>query len=277
MTIVAATHGLSPAEVRDQLSRIVASPEFVASRQFTSFLKYIVEETLAGRAERLKERTLAFGALGRGCDFDPRLDSIVRVVAIKLRHALGRYYASDGAFDPVRIEVPKGGYTPVIRRLGASDGTNGDNRIRDPHGRSSEKLRGLRAVVTVTPFHSFTSGPDERFLAEVLAEDLKVRLCQISWLEMVDSPATQSPEFASKSRRSLGSRVRADYVITGTVGRASHGLHLTVHLTEVKTGVLKWADLYELEIDDDRLTQEADVVHRILSGIGDLFDRHIGI
>ena len=116
MTAPARRLALPADEVRAELSRILESPEFAGSRQMTSFLRYVVEEALAGREDRLKERTVAHGALGRDSMFDPTRDCIVRVVAGKLRRALERYYALYGASDPLQIDLPRGSYCPVIRR-----------------------------------------------------------------------------------------------------------------------------------------------------------------
>jgi hypothetical protein len=73
---------------------------------------FIVSETVQARADRLKDYTLGAEGLGRGEDFDPRTDPIARVEASRLRSRLDLYYATDGASDPVRIVVPKGGYVP---------------------------------------------------------------------------------------------------------------------------------------------------------------------
>jgi adenylate cyclase len=92
MTSHARQPAVAPELIRAELARVLASSEFAASRHLTNFLRYVVEEALAGREDRLKERNIALGALGRDADFDPRLDCIVRVVAGKLRRALERYY-----------------------------------------------------------------------------------------------------------------------------------------------------------------------------------------
>jgi hypothetical protein len=80
----------------------------------SSFLRYVVNETLEGRADRIKERTVAVNALERGNDYDSRHDPVVRIVAGKLRQALTRYYAEEGSDSPVRISIPKGQYWPVF-------------------------------------------------------------------------------------------------------------------------------------------------------------------
>lgn len=106
----------STQEVRTELARVVASPGFDGSPQLSGFLEYLVEEFLAGRGDDIKERNIAVNALSRPVDFDPRLDSVVRVTAVRLRRALEEYYAADGAADPLRISVPKGAYLPRFDR-----------------------------------------------------------------------------------------------------------------------------------------------------------------
>jgi len=81
------------------------------------FLRYIVEETLAGRASGIKEQVLGLEVFDRGPDFNPRLDPIVRVQARNLRSRMATYYEGPGQADPIRIELPKGTYIPVFRHV----------------------------------------------------------------------------------------------------------------------------------------------------------------
>ena len=103
----------------EQLERIVNSPPLVSSPSLCRFLRYIVEETLAGRASEIKEHPLGIRVFDRGDEFNPRLDPIVRVQARNLRSRMAKYYAGPGASDPIRIELPKGTYVPVFHHLDA--------------------------------------------------------------------------------------------------------------------------------------------------------------
>jgi hypothetical protein len=105
---------LSPTSLHAQLERIQASEGFARSRNLSRFLQFVVEQSLAGRSEGLKEYLVGVEVFGRGDDFDPRIDPIVRVQAAKLRAKLASYYRSEGAGDPLVIELPKGGYVPVF-------------------------------------------------------------------------------------------------------------------------------------------------------------------
>jgi tetratricopeptide (TPR) repeat protein len=97
-----------------ELGRILASPSFASSERLKRFLSFIVEETVAGRAETLKEYTVGVRVYDRGDGFDPRADSIVRTEASRLRTRLSEYYAAPGAGTGLRIELPKGSYVPVF-------------------------------------------------------------------------------------------------------------------------------------------------------------------
>lgn len=108
-------------EVRRVLNRIVKSRPFRDAYRLTSFLSFIVETTLAGNGDRLKAYTIAVEALGRGTDFDPQADPIVRVEAGRMRQALARYYSGIGRDDPLVIEVPRGSYVPAFHRRNACD------------------------------------------------------------------------------------------------------------------------------------------------------------
>jgi hypothetical protein len=114
---VSAAHGppWSEETVREALSRILSSHEFRASKRSQDFLRYIVEHTLNGQADFLKERTIGIEVFGRSTDYDPSEDATVRVKASEVRKRLGLYYADQGAQDRVRIELPLGSYVPEFR------------------------------------------------------------------------------------------------------------------------------------------------------------------
>lgn len=108
-----------------QVERIVASPGFEQSVRMKDFLRFVIEEALAGRGERVKEHTVAQEVFQKDENFDPKISSIVRVEASRLRSKLKQYYESEGQADLIRLEIPKGGYVPRIRSLAAKPHANG--------------------------------------------------------------------------------------------------------------------------------------------------------
>src|SRR5579859_5504715 len=104
------------AGVTEQLDRILASKAFRQADRLKRFLTFIVEETIAGRGERLKEYVVGVEVFGKPESFDPRNDPIVRVQARRLRAQLTRYYREEAVESVILIELPKGGYAPVFRQ-----------------------------------------------------------------------------------------------------------------------------------------------------------------
>ena len=109
------SHDPPPDSVRIQLDKILSSPDFARSDRLQKFLRFIVEETLAGRAGALKEYTIALEVFERGDSFDPQTSSIVRVEANRLRIKLEKYNATEGRDDPLRIALPQGSYKPTFQ------------------------------------------------------------------------------------------------------------------------------------------------------------------
>jgi hypothetical protein len=104
--------GFEEAAVRQQLERIFGSAEFASSRRCQEFLRFVVDKTLAGHADDLKERTIGIELLGRPASYEPSTDATVRVKAGEVRKRLHAYYGGPGAGDELRIDVPAGGYVP---------------------------------------------------------------------------------------------------------------------------------------------------------------------
>ena len=92
----------SPDEIRLQLDRMLTSATFSSADRMSGFLRYIVERTLAGEGDQIKEYVIGVAVFGRGEEYDPRLDSIVRVEARRLRTKLDEYYAADGRAPTAR-------------------------------------------------------------------------------------------------------------------------------------------------------------------------------
>ncbi len=111
------SHAVGEDRIREELSRVLASHEFRSSKRSQEFLRYVIEHTLQGHADQLKERTIGIEVFGRSTDYDPSDDATVRVKAGEVRKRLGLYYSGEGAQDTVRIELPTGTYVPEFRAI----------------------------------------------------------------------------------------------------------------------------------------------------------------
>lgn len=103
-----------PSRIREALAAVFLSTAFRASKQSQHLLQYLVDQTLAGHPDMLKERIVGARVFGRDPDYDTGADPIVRVRAADLRKRLAQYYNGEGAASPVKIEIHPGSYHPVF-------------------------------------------------------------------------------------------------------------------------------------------------------------------
>ena len=129
--------------VRAQLGKILASSVFVNSPRMSRFLRFVVETTLDGKSESIKEYVIAVEVFEKAEDYDPQADSTVRTEASKLRSRLARYYETEGREDPVVITIPKGTYVPKCEDR--SHGTPATSQVADTPAARAKTFPWLKA------------------------------------------------------------------------------------------------------------------------------------
>jgi hypothetical protein len=108
-------------EIRSHLARILASPEFAGAPRLSRFLEFIVETALSGLSKQIEESLIAVEVYNRRPDYNPQIDSTVRVEAGRLRARLRRFYDASGQTEALQIELPPGAYVPVFRTVRTSN------------------------------------------------------------------------------------------------------------------------------------------------------------
>jgi len=109
--------------IRSELRRVLASEPFSRSERLSGFLRFVVEETLSGRGDSLKEPVLANVLYGKAPDFDGATNPVVRVDARRVRDKLREYYASAPG-GAVVISLPFHTSAPVQRRVPSGSVSN---------------------------------------------------------------------------------------------------------------------------------------------------------
>jgi hypothetical protein len=104
------------AEVQRALEEVLASPYFCNSKRYPALLRYVVDQTLQGRGDEIKERTVGIDVFGRPPDYDTNLDTIVRYSAGEVRKRLALYYG-DLHDTPLAISLTPRSYRPEFLRL----------------------------------------------------------------------------------------------------------------------------------------------------------------
>src|SRR5271169_5116818 len=101
-------------EVWGAVDRIRKSRAMSGCQRLEQLLNFVVDSTLKGDAMHLKETTIGVAVFGRSPYYDPKVDTIVRSQAWRLRSKLKKYYASEGANDPIIVDIPIGHYVPAF-------------------------------------------------------------------------------------------------------------------------------------------------------------------
>ncbi len=227
---------LQPSPDRDavsqQLERILASDEFHNSGHLSGFLRFIVEETLAGRSAKIKGYPIAVSVFKRPENFNPAEDPIVRIYAGKLRRALAYYYGTDGVDDPVQIEMPKGHYVPTFS-------------LAAPASQSQEPISLKRPTIVVLPLANLSSDPEQTYLSYVLTEDLVVALTRYRSIEVSAEPEAADFRWSDVNVRKLATSLDTRFALGGTVRRSSDRIRVTAQLRDGISGRQLWADSYE--------------------------------
>jgi len=112
----AASTPVTTQQQREELDKVLRSETFKAARGLQKFLDYVASKTIAGLSSEIKEYTIGTEVFGRATDYDPRVDTVVRVQALRLREKLREYYEAEGAADEIRVIIPKGHYIPHFTR-----------------------------------------------------------------------------------------------------------------------------------------------------------------
>jgi adenylate cyclase len=254
----------SPAAIRTQLKRILASPEFKATDRIRDFLRFVVEETLAGRPDQLKGYTIAVEVFGRGEDFDGILDSVVRSQARKLRRALELYYLAAGRRDAVIIDVPKGRYVPFFTENPAIlEPATGDATA------AFETTVPAVPLVAVMPLEDLATESDRSFFTIGLGEELVTELNRFQDIAVIPCQRAVAGAAVSIDIDGVCRKTGADFVLGGTVRREAETAKVSVRLLDAKTGRQIWARSLKhgLEAGDLIRTQE-EIAQCVVAAIG---------
>jgi len=123
--------------VKSELDSILVAPAFSQSNRCKRFLSYIVQETLSGNLDQLKERIIGVKVFDRAYDYDTGDDSIVRVTANEVRKRIGQFYQESSQVHPIQIDLPRGSYVPEFRIHPVNHG----------HGHEDDHARGHEEAV----------------------------------------------------------------------------------------------------------------------------------
>jgi TolB-like protein/Tfp pilus assembly protein PilF len=227
--------------VRQELSKILGSPQFAGSDQRKRLLSLAVERTLAGRTDELKEYTLGVEALGRDPSFDQRLDSIVRVQATHVRRKLREYYGGPGKDDTVSIALPAGTYVPTF------------SYRSNVHA----ELTDLPApIVAVLPCTNLSGDEDWQYFCDGVTEEIIHELAQRNEIRVVARTSAFRFQGERSDIREAGPSLGADAIVECSCRRSESSVVITARLTNAKTGLTAWSAKFSGGLEDILALQE---------------------
>lgn len=225
-----------------------------APRQYR-FLKYLLDHTITDKNNRLKGYTIAVEVFDRPADFDPGIDSIVRVEAGKLRAKLREYYEDHGQQDEVRFMLPKGSYclevsyhkNPTHSPL--QQPANLEFIERRKH--SAQGLIAARPTLAILPFINLTSLPEENnYLVDGLVDSLIFLMSRLNNILVVSRQSSFCYRASTASATQIGAELGVRYLVEGAVQQTNNYLRVTVNLIDTSVGGHIWSDRYESTLND---------------------------
>jgi adenylate cyclase len=261
----------SPTEeaIRQQLEKILTSPQFVNSPNLLNFLRFIVEKTLAGESDDIKGYTVATQVMGRKADFDPNLDPIVRIQAGRLRRALEQYYGVQGQSDAVVIDVAKGSYVPVFRWVSrqagpgcVTPGVRQEQMLALPPGPS----------VAVMPLLNLTGDRKQDYFTEGLADELTSELARYQDLRVIAYQSTRRWKGKKIDPRAAGQDLGVRFLVEGSIRKDAKTVKFALHLVDTQNGQQIWGEQYCRELKADNLIAlQEEISRQVAAKLGSLY------
>jgi len=272
----------APEEVRGQLDRLLASDGFANAERLSRFLRFVVERALAGEADQLKEYVVGLGVFDRDEQYDPRIDSIVRVEAGRLRAKVEAYYHGEGRNDAVVISIPRGSYAPVFerRRIDAPPSPVPDGAGLAPVRRPAAWRLGLGALVAavalvavaawrvglwaidgqavpavtvaVLPFVHYSTEEAGRLLAARVTDGVTSELARLGTVGVVSR--TSALQFGGGGRplREVAQALNADMVMEASLFVDGDRVRVEARLVDAALDRKVWVEDFEGRVADLR-------------------------
>ena len=294
--------------VKEQLEVILESRDFSASDRFRQFLRFVVEETLAGRENELKAYTIATQVFGRDKNFDPLLDPVVRVEASKLRNKLEQFYLRRKGRnkDKVLIGIPKGTYVPTFSIIeepalkvyvrdeldddfddyveedgsdlhgDEQDAAEKDSSFREEPdeqgGLFAEQEKPSEPTVAILPFANISSAQEIGYLLSGLAEELAIALTKFEDLKVISAHAMNLDTAAESDPKVLSKSLGARFILYGSAQLDSNIIRVRIKLADTASYTTLWAEKFDEPYTATGLFEIIDTtVAQVTAQIGDSF------
>lgn len=217
----------SEQEIRAELERILQSSLFLQSDRLGRFLRFAIENALAGETDLLKEYVIGTEVYDRKPPYHPSQDSIVRTEARRLRAKLKEYYEIEGKRNPVFIYFRPGTYVPSFRRNDAVQAS--PSREISSNGDFGDLLvKGAGVALAVLPFVDLSSRPLSAMCAQGLTDEVIHNLTRTDGIRVIARPSHPQLVESPYDIPSLSEKFGLTNVLEGTVREDGNRLIITI-------------------------------------------------
>lgn len=266
-------------QVAAQLDRVLGSKGFANAGRLSRLLRYVVERTLAGEADQLKEYAVGVEVFDRDEKYDPRLDSIVRVEAGRLRSRLEEYYNGEGAQDEVRIVLPRGGYSaqferrsePIVPPVAVSEPGPGSPKEGAASTKWAAWALAVSAVavvaavaawslggqaphpgisIAVLAFEQYSSSGEDDSVAAQVTDGVTSELARLGTLSVVSHTSAMQFAGARQPVREIAAALDADVILEGSIDHHPGGIVAVVRLVNAVTDRKMWVENFPGHAND---------------------------
>ena len=258
--------------MRGQLERILASETFATTDRLKRFLRFVVERTLAGEGDQLKEYAVGVGVFDRGEQYDPRTDAIVRVEASRLRAKMDEYYRNTNGADPILIRLPKGTYTPLFEVRPAPIVQPSESQTPQPARSRLWVIAGVAVLavglmafaawqvvspasapavtLAVLPFDAFSGDPEHLRIAARITDGVTTEAARIGAVGVVSHTSARQYAGIRRPAREIAATLGADLLLEGTVDVSGERIRVSLRLVDGARDRKVWVEEVDSTLAD---------------------------
>lgn len=264
-------------DVRAELDRILASKGFSSAGRLSKLLRYVVGKTIAGETDQLKEYSVGVEVFERDGNYDPRLDSIVRVEAGRLRSRLEEYYSGEGAASGVRITLPRGGYSARFERTDAAPPAilpapappvKSRSRALVPlaavlfiavaamvfwlGSRDRHPPADLRPTAAVLPFEANMIGGDNSNYSALITSAVTSELARLGTISVASYTSAMQFEGQRRPMSEIAAALKSAYIVEASIDDEASEILVVARIVNAATDRKMWVSDYRGARDDVR-------------------------
>jgi len=262
-------------DIRAEVERIAASKGFASAARITKLLRYVVDKTLAGQTDQLKEYAVGVEVFDRDASYDPRIDSIVRVEAGRLRSRLEEYYSGEGASSPIRISLPRGGYSATFESAAQTKGpaapvavSSGIQRIPWAfvvvligavagmvfllYGRDRTTKEDLRPTAAVLPVEANMIGGDNDNYSAQFTEALTSELARLGPISVASYTSAMQFAGVRKPMSEVAAALNSHYIVEASIDDEASEILVVARIVNAETDRKMWVSDYRGAREDVR-------------------------